>query len=497
MATARNARRAREISTRRILGCTPMGIFWEFMTETAFITTLAMILALGWTQLALPVLNHWVQTDLHLHIFGDPQGNPGGGPQLLIVLLSLILFITLAAGVYPAILLSRFRPVEVLKSRSGGASRPWLRNSLLLLQNLVAQSLIICTLVIALQTNYLKHADPGFSRQAVVMVPLPGTDKSNLEYLRNRLLSRSDIKDASFCLRSPASDYFKSGTIRYDHRNWESYAVQTVLGDSHYIGAFGLQLIAGRNLSESDTVREYLVSEELVKKLGAGSPSAVIGRQLVAGDLGDKEGIIVGVVADFHLHSLHNATEPILISTLKSNYANAGIKISGANPAASIAAIQQIWQTAFPNNVFEYHFLDDQVAALYKKEDLLNKLLGSSASLAIVISCMGLLGLISLLTVQRTKEIGIRKTIGASVRDILLLLSKDIFRLVGLALILSSAIAWLAMNKWLQGFPYRITLSWWIFLLAGVANLGLALLAVCYHSIRAALVNPVISLRQD
>jgi putative ABC transport system permease protein len=489
MATARNAQRAREISTRRILGCTPAGIFREFMTETALITFLAMLLALGWTRLALPILNQWLSTGLQLSLFGDPQ--------LITALFSLIVFITLAAGVYPAYLLSRFKPVEVLKSRSGAANRPWLRKTLMLLQNLVAQSLIICTLIITLQTHYLKTVDPGFNKQAVLMIPLPGTDKSNLPYLRDRLLSRSDIKDVSYCFRSPATDYEKSGTIRYDHRNWESYAVQTVLGDAHYIGAFGLQLIAGRNLAESDTVRELLVSEELVKKLGFLKPDEVLGHQLVVGDLSDHEGTIVGVVKDFHLHSLHNATEPILITTLRSIYANAGIKISGTDPTASIAAIRQIWQSVYPKNVFEYHFLDDQLAALYKKEDLLNKLVGSSALLAIAISCMGLLGLISLLTVQRTREIGIRKTIGASVRDILLLLSKDLIQLVGLALILSSAIAWLTMNKWLQGFPYRITLSWWIFVLAGIANLALAMLAVCYHSIKAALVNPVISLRRD
>ncbi|HWK03471.1 MAG TPA: ABC transporter permease [Puia sp.] len=489
VATAQNSRRAKEVSTRKVLGSTAAGIFWQFMIETACITLLAGVLSLGWVSLALPVLNQWLQTGLEFHLLRDKQ--------MMAALFVLIAFIILGAGIYPAWHLSRYKPVEALKSRTGSVKQPWLRKSLILFQNLVAQSLIICTLIILLQTHYLKTADLGFNKEAVVMIPVPQADKNNLAYLQHQLLNQPGIKDASFCFRPPASDYFKAGSVKFDQREWEKYSALCTLGDSHYLSTFGLRLIAGRNLAESDTVREFLVSEDLVKKLGFTNPSQVLGHQLVAGALEDHPGTIVGVIRDFHLHSLHSALEPIMLTTSREAYAYAGIKISGAHPARSIAEIRRTWQSVYPHNIFDYHFLDEQIADFYKKEDLLNKLIGSFAVLAIVISCVGLFGLISLLTIQRTREIGIRKVIGASVSNIVVLLSKDFVQLVGLALIMASAIAWLTMSSWLQGFAYRITMPWWIFMLSGIGNLALSLLTISVHSIRAALMNPVTSLRSE
>ena len=489
LATAQNVRRAKEVSTRKILGSTAAGIFWQFIAETSCITLLAVGLALEWVTLALPVLNQWLQTGLEFRPLGDRR--------LMGAILSLAAFIILAAGCYPALLLSRFRPVEALKSKSGTTKRPWLRKSLILLQNLVAQSLIICTLIILLQTHYVKTADLGFNKEAVLMIPVPRPDKSELVYLRNQLLNRPDIKDASFCFRPPASATFKAGSVSFDGREWENYRALCVLGDAHYLKTFGLQLVAGHNLAESDTIREFLVNTELVKKLGFSDPSQVLGHRLVAGALNDHPGAIVGVVADFHLQSLHNGIEPLLITTSRADYAYAGIKISGVNPAKSIAAIKQTWQSLYPDHIFDYHFLDEQVADFYKKEDLLNKLIGSAAVLAIVISCVGLLGLISLLTIQRTKEIGIRKVIGASVFSITALLTKDFIKLSVMGLVLASVLSWIAMNSWLQSFAYRIVIPWWIFLLAGVGNLLLALATIFYHSLKTAWLNPVNSLRSE
>ena len=489
LATAQNARRAKEVSTRKILGSTGVVIFWQFMAETACITLLAVALSLGWVFLSLPVLNQWLQSGLELHPLRDPS--------LMGALFSLALFITFAAGVYPAWLLSKFKPVEVLKSKSGGEKSPWLRKSLILLQNLVAQSLIICTLIIALQTHYVKNADLGFNKDAVVMIPVPKEGQTNFNYLRSQLLKQPGILDASYCFRAPASSAVMSGSVRFDNHDWEKFNPQSILGDAHYLKTFGLQLSAGRNLSESDTIREFLVNEEMVRKLGFRDPSKVLGHPMVAGNFNDHPGIIVGVVKDFHVHSLHDAIQPLLITTLRENYSSAGIKISGVNPGKSLTEIQRIWEAMYPKNIFEYHFLDEQIAAFYKKEDLLNKLIGSASIVAVLISCVGLLGLISLLTIQRTKEIGIRKVIGASVLNITVLLTKDFMKLVALALVLASALSWMLMNNWLQGFAYRISIPWWIFLLAGLANLVLALLTICYHAIKAALMNPVKSLQTE
>lgn len=489
LTTAQNAKRAKEISTRRILGSTPAGIFWQFMIETGCIVLLAAALSLVWIYFAWPLLNPWLNIGFELHPFRDAP--------LIGALSALVIFITLSAGIYPALLLSRFKPVELLKSRSGSTKQPWLRKSLVLFQNMAAQTLIICTLVITLQTSYLKTANLGFNKDGVVMIPIPQNDPKNLDYLRSRLLHLSGIKDASFCYRPPASETFRAGSVKFDNREWEPYSALCTLGDAHYLNTFGLQLIAGRNLSESDTAKEFLVSENMIKKLGFTNPAQVLGHQLVAGALNDRPGIIVGVVKDFHLHSLHSPIEPVIMGTQSQDYTFAGIKISATNPSKSIQEIKQIWQSAYPDNVFEYHFLDDQIANFYKKENLLNKLIGGFAALAILISCLGLFGLISLLTIQRTKEIGIRKVIGASVTNIMLLLSGDFIRLVGIALILATMLAWVAMNNWLQGFAYHIAMPWWIFLLAGGCNLVLTLLTIGYHAVKAASMNPVKSLAAE
>ncbi len=489
MATAQNARRVKEISTRKILGSTKSGIFWQFMTETTTITLLAVALGLTWATLALPHLNPWLQTELH--------ANPSQNKQLLIALILLTLFIILAAGIYPSVLLSRFNPIDSLKSKSGNGGNSWLRKSLIIFQNLVAQSLIICTLIILLQTNYVKNADLGFNKDAVLMINIPTSTKTNLDFLRNQLLKRSDIKDISFCFRPPASETFKAGSIKFDQRDWENYTALGILGDSHYLNTFGLKLTAGRNLAESDTVREFLISEDMIHKLGLSKPDQVLGRRLVAGTLNDHAGTIVGVVKDIHLHSLHSEIEPLLITSQAEDYAYAGVKIGMSNPSKIIEEIKQDWQSVYPNHIFEYHFLDDQIAEFYSKEDLLNKLIGTSAALAIIISCVGLLGLISLITIQRTKEIGIRKVIGASASSITFLLSKDFAKLVGLSLILATVLAWVIMNLWLQGFAYRISIPWWVFVVAGLCNLILALLTIGYHAIKAATMNPTKSLKAE
>ncbi|MCF6404178.1 ABC transporter permease [Chitinophaga filiformis] len=489
LATAQNAVRAKEISTRKVLGSSVMGIFWQFMTETAFISLSAAMLSILWVLLALPLLNPWLGTGLEFHPFQDVP--------LAAALLLLIVLITFLAGMYPALVLSRFKPVGLLKHTSGGNKQPWLRKGLIVFQNLVAQSLIICTLVITLQLNFLKNTDIGFKKDGIVMVPVPEQGKKDINYLKNQLLQLPGVKDASFCYRPPSSESFRAGSVKFDNREWEDYTALCTLGDAHYLNTFGLQLVAGRNLVESDTVREFLVSQEMVRKLGFSDPSQVIGHQMVAGALNDHPGTIVGVVRDFNLHSLHSNIEPVLMATLRQDYAFVGIKIGGTEAMKSISQIKQLWESVYPDNIFEYHFLDDQIAAFYQKEDLLNKLTGSAAVLAIVISCVGLLGLISLLTVQRTKEIGIRKVIGASVMNIVLLFSSDFLKLIGVALLLATAIAWLAMSNWLEAFAYRISVPWWIFVLAGLGNIVLALATISYHAVKVAMMNPVKSLRAE
>ncbi|WP_184550772.1 ABC transporter permease [Mucilaginibacter sp. FT3.2] len=491
MATAQSFKRAKEIGTRKVLGSTPTAIFMQFIAETSLIVFAAGVLAVLSVWIFLPVLNSWLQTTLTFNFEHDAV--------LFVFIAIAMLLITVAAGFYPASILSRFKPVNALKNQVGGAAQSagFSRKSLIVIQNVIAQVLIIGTIIITMQVRYLKTADLGFNKTGVVMLPLPDFDKSKTDFFRNQLLANPAISAVSFCYRAPSSTADKGGSIKYEGREWEKFVGRTLMGDAGYAKTFGLRIIAGRNITEADSAKEYLVNEQLVKKLGIKDPQQIIGHQFTAGDLGDKPGTIVGVVKDFHAKSLYRAIEPSYVSTFRTQYQYVGIRIDLKNRANAIAHIQKTWLSVFPENVFEYHFLDEQINDFYEKEELLNKLITSSAVIAIFISCLGLLGLISLLTIQRTKEIGIRKVLGASVTSITALLSADFIKLVLIAIVVASPIAWLTMSKYLQDFAYRIAIQWWVFMLAAGIAIIIAFVTVCYQSLKAAMANPVNSLRSE
>jgi putative ABC transport system permease protein len=489
MATAQSFKRAKEIGTRKVLGSSPQAIFAQFISETAYIVVFAMLLAFALTYIMAPVLNSWLQTQLSFNVFADYR--------LLIFVVAILVIINLAAGAYPAMILSRFKPVNALKNQLGSQLQTgaFTRKSLIVFQNVIAQVLIISTILITMQVRYLKSADPGFNKDAVLMVPIPSNEKSKTEYLRNRLLASPGVKDVSFCYRAPASTAGNGGSVKYDTHDWAKFAGGTIVGDADYVKTFGLRLVAGRNIVEADTAREYLVNEAMMCRLGVKEPQQMLGKRFTAGDLSGKPGIIVGVVKDFHTTSLRVGIGAEYISTFRQKYQNVGVKISTGNATATIDQIKKAWQSAYPDNVFEYGFLDEQMADFYKKEVLINQLITSSAIIAIAISCLGLLGLISLLTLQRTKEIGIRKVLGASITNITGLLSVDFLKLVLLAVVIASPIAWLMMSKYLQNFAYRIDIHWWVFVLTAFIALLIAFITVSFQSVKAAMANPVESLR--
>lgn len=489
MATAQSFKRAKEIGTRKVLGSTPAAIFAQFITETASISILALALAFVMVFVMAPILNSWLQTCLDFNFLKDYR--------LLAFALGLFIMVTLAAGSYPALILSKFKPVNALKNQVGRQiqTSAFTRKGLIVFQNVIAQALIIGTILITMQLRYLKTADPGFSNDAILMVPIPDNAKDKTDYLQHQLQTNLSIKDVSFCYRAPASTATNGGSVKFEHRDWANFAGGTIIGDANYVKTFGMRLIAGKNFTEADTAREYLVNETMMHKLGIQNPQKIIGKQFTAGDLSSNPGTIVGVVKDFHAQSLYTQIGAEYITTYRAKYQYVGVKIASGDQQNTIAQIKKAWQSVFPDNVFEYHFLDEQMADFYEKEVLLNRLITSSAIIAISISCLGLLGLISLLTLQRTKEIGIRKVLGASVANITGLLSVDFLKLVLLAIVIATPIAWLAMNKYLQSFAYRIDIEWWVFVLTAFIALLIALFTVSFQSIKAAMANPVNSLR--
>jgi putative ABC transport system permease protein len=491
MATAQSFKRAKEIGTRKVLGSSPTAIFIQFISETSCIVVFAALLSFAMVAVAGPVLNNWLQVRLSFNVFTDYS---------LVIFVAIVLaVIIVAAGSYPAIILSRFKPVNALKNQVKGQTQSagFTRKGLIIVQNVIAQVLIISTILITMQVKYLKTTDLGFNKEAVLMLPVPNSDQSKTNFLKNQLLADPVIKNVSFCYRAPSSTAEKGGSIKYDTRDWEKFVGYTLIGDANYVKTFGVQLVAGRNIVESDTAREYLVNETLMHKLGIKDPQQILGKQFIAGDLSNNPGTIVGVMKDFHAKSLYRAIEPEYITTFRKGYQYAGVKISPGNPSAIIEQIKKQWQAVYPDNVFEYRFLDQQIADFYIKEDLLNKLITSSAVIAIFVSCLGLLGLISLLTLQRTKEIGIRKVLGASVANITGLLSIDFLKLVLIAVVVASPVAWLTMSKYLQNFAYRIDIQWWVFALAAILALLIAFITVSFQSIKAAMANPVESLRSE
>jgi putative ABC transport system permease protein len=350
-----------------------------------------------------------------------------------------------------------------------------------------------------LQVRYLKHTDMGFNRDAVVMLPIVDTSQLKKDLLAKKIVSIPQIKSFSFCFKAPSSKNDRGGSVYFNNRpDWETWPARSAIGDTSYVESFGLQLVAGRNIREvSGADHEFLINQMMVSKLGFKSPGEVLGKELIAGELDNAKGVIVGVVKDFNTKSLLEPIEPVLITTYDKMQSTLGIKLSGHDLKETISRIQTNFEEVYPEEVFDYQFLDDQIAKLYRKEDLNQKLIWVAASVAVMISCLGLLSLVSLITLQRNKEIGIRKILGASVSSLVGVLTVDFVKLIGISILIASPIAWYGMHLWLQGYAYKININWWIFVLAGFLTILISLITISFQTIKAAIANPIKSLRTE
>ena len=489
LATAQALRRGKEVGIRKTLGGTRGQLIRQFLFETSLIVLTATVLALLLVRLTMPLFNQWLSIQLAMQV---------DIPLLGFVFL-LISVVILLAGGYPSAVLSGFSPWAALKGTLAVRVRGnySLRQALIVLQFVICQALIVGALVVASQVRYLHEADLGFKKDNVVMVTLPNRQTERREAFKNELMQYPAIRSVSASHQPPSSRLLYGGSFKMDDKaEWEDYPVRERVADANYLDTYGLQLVAGRNISQSDTIREYLVNEAFLKKLNVSDPQKILGRKMQY-YLSPIPLPIVGVVKDFHLRSLHEEITPCFIASYGPFMGEAGIRVSGQNPAQTIQGIRQVWQKLYPNEVFEYTYLDEQLAKFYETESLVFRLVNIFSGIAILICGLGLYGLVSFVVVQRTKEIGVRKVLGASVASIVTLLSKDFLKLVLLAILMASPLAWWAMNSWLQDFAYKITIDWWIFVLAGLLAIGVALITVSFQSIKAALVNPVKSLRSE
>lgn len=493
LATAQAVNRSKEVGVRKALGSNKAQLRSQFLGESTLITIMSVVLAILLAQIALPFLNKLLGFSLSLSFINNPV--------LPLFLLAVSIVVIFLSGFYPAMVISGFNPILALKSKvtaksMGGIS---LRRGLVVSQFVIAQFLIIATLVVVSQMNYFQNASMGFDKEAVIRVPIPNDSLGQTKYdlLKTQILQQTGIKNVSIAFRLPADENGWNSDFQYDHRpKTTDFSAFLNWADADYFKTFNLKFIAGKAYSPSDTVQGYVVNETMVKKLGAKKPEDVLGKEINFWG-GKMKAPIVGVIKDFHATSLHGAIPPIVIASNKNFFGTMGVKLQAQNMQSGLASVEKIWTKLFPSYIYEYEFLDKSIANFYQQEKQLSTLYEMFAGIAIFISCLGLYGLVSFMAVQRTKEVGIRKTLGASVAHIVYLFSKEFTLLIGVAFLIAAPVGYYFMSEWLKKFEYKIDLGAGIFLLAIGGSIVVAWLTVSYQAIKAAMVNPIKSLRSE
>ncbi|MDB5231644.1 MAG: FtsX-like permease family protein [Chitinophagaceae bacterium] len=493
LATAQAANRSKEVGVRKVLGSRRSQLVWQFLSETSFIVLIAVIIAIVIAEITLPFVNKLLEVQMKISAINISS--------MILLLVLLISALTFLSGFYPAIILSRFNATAALKSKInskmiGGVS---LRRGLVVLQFIVAHILIIGTLVIVSQMNFFNKAPLGFDKAAIINLPLPpdSVSKSKIDFLRNAIRQEPGVKSVSFSFAPPASKEELENDFTFDNAiKSTDFRVSLKWADADYFKTYNIRLIAGRIYYPSDTAKEFVVNETLLRKLGIADAKQALGKKIVFWN-GAVSGPIVGVVKDFNSNSLKEPMFPIVLSSLKTFYQTINIKIKPGSEKSVIRSLEKLWNQSFPDYLFQYHFLDQSIANFYKQESQLAMLYKIFAGIAIVISCLGLYGLVSFMAVQRTKEVGIRKVLGASAKSIVYLLSKEFLILILLAFVIAAPVAYFIMQKWLQNYAYRIALDPRLFILAFLASILVAGITVGHKAFHAASANPVTSLRAE
>ncbi len=492
LSTAQSMRRAKETGIRKIMGSSRGGVMAQYLAETALITLVAIAVSLLLVGPVLGAFQSFTPQGLTFDLFEA---------QTVLFLALTALVTTLLSGLYPSWVLSSYSPAMSVKGATGGG-KGYLRKGLIVFQFVVSLVFVMGTLVVGHQLSYMREKDLGFSADAVVSVRIPWNGQDKAPVLVEKLSQLTGVQSVTKEWFPPMGMSYM--VTRFKYQPNEKPAIEldasAKIGDANFIPFYELRLLAGRNYPESDSLRELVINETFSKALGFSKPEDAIHEQLEWQE--GRKYPIVGVVADFHEQSFHEKIEPAFIGFIPQNARNLGVKLSSGGKGAeslkaAVTAMEQVWDSVYPDQSFTWGFLEDAIAQLYEKEQKTEKLVNTATGLAILISCMGLLGLITFMAEQRTKEIGIRKVLGASVASIVTLLSKDLVKLVLVALLIASPIAWWVMSSWLQDFAYRIEMRWWMFALAGLAAIVLAFLTVSFQAIRAAVANPVESLRAE
>ncbi len=496
LSTAQAMKRAKEVGMRKILGSSRLSLILQFLKETYLITTISTILSLVFVPFILKLFSDFLPDGLTFDTMWQPQ--------LFVFLPLLILVVGALAGVYPALVQTGFDPLSVTKNQpvslTGSTRGSYLRKGLTVFQFITAQVFIIGVLVVNAQIHYSINKEMGFRKEAIINFYLP-TDFQHPDkkgyVLRDKIKTIPGVDAVSFGNQSPAFSGMMSTNIHYlDGKKDMQIQPDSRSGDEYYISLYHIPIVAGRNLTPADSATELLVNETMARQMGFTHPNEVLGKTL---NLGTSPLPVVGVMKDFDLTSTHTAIHP-LIYYMDKKYGYVMHVALSPNPdnwKSTITQIERTWKEFYPEQDLDYTFLDQTIKSFYDRETKLSKLLTWSASIAILISCLGLLGLVIFTANQKTKEIGIRKVLGATVLQIITLLSKDFLLLLGIAFVIAVPVAWYFMNKWLEDFAYHTALSWWLFALSGLLMMTIAMLILVFRARAAALMNPVKSLRAE
>ena len=494
LTTASAIKRTREVGIRKVLGSTRKQLIFQLLVEALLVTIISVLISLAGAQILLGFLNPFKDLSLTLQLSSDGI--------VWIFLGTVTITVTILSGLYPALVVSSYKPALALKNQisSSTSSGYAMRRGLVVLQFFISQFFIIATVVITLQFDFVTKHDIGFAKEAIVTVPIPigenpdsKNGSSKMRSLKNEILRLAGVEQASLNLAPPSHKSVTSTSFKVAGKE-DEFNTQIKQVDGDYLSLYQIRLLAGQQLEDRDTMAGFVVNEKLVKIAGFKSNEEIIGQEII---LWDHRLPVKGVVKDFNTQALGDPIEPVALFTYLNGFHSLSIKINPTDMQTTLQQVQAKWEAAYPEYIFSYEFLDDQIRNLYQGDRKSSIMLSIFASIAIFIGCLGLFGLVTFMANQKTKEIGVRKVLGASVESIVFLFSKEFVKLILIGFAIAAPSAGFVMGKILEKGAYRIELGPMIFLIGLGVTFIIAFLTIGFRSIRAALVNPVDSLRSE
>lgn len=490
LATAQAISRSKEVGVRKVMGSMRKQLIWQFLSETTLITVVALLFACVITELSIPGMESLFGEGITFSLFGHAE--------IYLFMVALIILVSFLAGLYPALVMSGFSPVLAIKNKisTANAGGIGLRKMLVIIQFSITSVLIIGTLVVMNQMNYVRGKSLGFDSTSIALIDMPNDSLSLLKFniFKDILLKNNSIKSASYCFTAPSSSNNNETSFRYDSSKDADFQVNVKVADEDYFKTFGLSMVAGRSLSQSDTIKEFVVNETFLKKLNVLKPEDALGKIV---SLNAHSGPVVGVVKDFNNSSLHDKISPIAIFSFKARYDQLAVKMESAQMVNVMKTIESEWNKLYPDYVYQSEFMETNIKNYYETERIMGILFKVFSGVVIFISFIGLFGLISFVATQRTREIAIRKVLGATTRELVGMLNKSFLWMVLIANLVAWPVTYIFVTKWLANFEYRTPLNFWPFLLAMALSVIITLITVSLRSYRAATTNTIDALKYE